>query len=120
VNFLADENIHADIVLWFRGRGDDVLYAAEVLQGRSDDDLLTIARNEKRILVTDDKDFGELVFHQHLATSGIVLIRLHSPSIAKRLARLAEIWSAIEPRAAGRFMVISDQKVRIRNLFSTL
>lgn len=116
MNFLADENIHADIVAWLRATGHDVLYAAEVLQRRSDDDLLAIARKEQRILITDDKDFGELIFHQRLATSGIVLIRLHCPRIAERLKRLAQAWPAIETRAPGRFIVISDRKIRVRNL----
>jgi predicted nuclease of predicted toxin-antitoxin system len=116
VDFLADENIHGDIVAWLRQDGNDVLYAAEVLQSRSDDDLLAIARKDRRILITDDKDFGELIFHQRLATSGIILIRLQSPSIRERLKRLANVWSVIETRAPGRFVVISDKKVRVRSL----
>ncbi len=92
---------------------------AEDLQSRSDDDLLDIAREEQRILITDDKDFGELIFRKRLATSGIVLFRLRNPSIVARLERLAEVWSAIETRAPGRFIVISDRKVRIRNLLGT-
>lgn len=120
MNLLADENIHADIVAWLRDRGNDVLYAAETLPTRRDDDLLAIARQEERVLITDDKDFGELVFHQRLATSGIVLVRLHSPSIAERLKRLAQVWPAIETRIAGRFTVISDRKIRVRTPLGTL
>lgn len=116
MDFLADENIHADIVGWLRDRGNDVLYAAEALQSRRDDDLLAIARQDQRVLITDDKDFGELVFHQRLATSGIVLIRLHSPSVKDRLKRLSRVWPSIESRASGRFIVIGDRKVRIRKL----
>lgn len=93
MDFLADENIHIDIVGWLRDRGNDVLYAAEALQSRRDDDLLAIARQDQRVLITDDKDFGELVFHQRLATGGIVLIRLHSPSVKDRL-------KSAEPRLA--------------------
>ena len=61
MDFLADENIHADIVAWLREENHDVLYAAEDLQSRSDDDLLDIAPKEQRILITDDKDFIEAV-----------------------------------------------------------
>lgn len=120
MDFLADENIHAGIMAWLRETGNDVLYAADVLQSRSDDDLLAIARKEQRILITDDKDFGELIFYQRLATSGIVLIRLHSPSISERLERLADVWPTIETRAPGRFIVISDRKVRVRNITGTV
>lgn len=116
MNFLADENVHADIVAWLRKENHNVLYAAEDLQSRSDDDLLDLARKEQRILITDDKDFGELIFRKRLATSGIILLRLLSPTLVERVARLADVWPAIEARAPGRFVVISDQKVRIRNL----
>ena len=87
MDFLADENIHADIVAWLREENHDVSYAAQDLQSRSDDDLLDIVRKEQHILIKDDKDFGELIFRKRLATSGIVLLRLRSPSIVVRLVK---------------------------------
>lgn len=114
MRFLVDENIHADIVVWLRSLGQDVLYAAEVLARTPDDDLLDIARREDRILVTDDKDFGELVYRRRLASHGIVLIRLSTGSIDERLRRLREVWREIESHGAGHFTVIGDKKVRIR------
>ena len=114
VRLLADENIHAELVGWLRSTGHDVTYAAESLSGDPDEVVLAVARSEKRILVTDDKDFGELVFHRRLASQGILLIRLSSPRIADRLRRLAQAWSAIEPHLEGRFVVLGDNKVRMR------
>lgn len=64
--------------------------------------------------MTDDKGFGELVFRRRLASQGILLIRLSSPRIAARVRRLASVWTAIEPHLEGRFVVIGDNKVRIR------
>lgn len=58
---LADENIHADLVAWLRGAGHDVLYAAETMRRAPDPELLELARRERRIVLTDDLDFGELV-----------------------------------------------------------
>jgi len=117
VCFLADENIHADMVE--SSTGYDVSYAAETMSGDPDEILLATACREKRILVTDDKDFGELVFHRRLASQGIILIRLSSPRIEYRLRRLAEVWSAIESQLEGRFIVIGDKKVRIRPISPT-
>lgn len=54
------------------------------------------------------------MFHRKLVSRGIHLLRLSSPRIEDRLRRLAEIWSAIEPHLAGRFVVLGDKKVRIR------
>ncbi len=115
MKFLADENLHGDVVAWLRAQGKDVLSAAESLSGTSDEDLLSTARREARVLVTDDKDFGELVFHRRLLTHRVVLIRLETPSVAERLHRLAQIWSDIEA-APGRFIVVTDRRVRVRGL----
>jgi predicted nuclease of predicted toxin-antitoxin system len=114
VRFFADENIHADLVAWLRAAGHDVTYAAEVTAGEPDEALLERARGQNRIVLTDDKDFGELVFHQRLATQGVVLIRLTSSRIEDRLRRLSQVWPKLESHLEGRFVVIGDTKVRIR------
>jgi predicted nuclease of predicted toxin-antitoxin system len=114
MKFLVDENIHADVVAWLRTMGQDVLYAAENLSGNSDEKLLDLARLEGRVIVTDDKDFGELNFHRRAVSSGIILLRLTDKTVAGRLERLARVWPTIATRAHGSFMVISDKKVRLR------
>jgi predicted nuclease of predicted toxin-antitoxin system len=116
MRFLADENIHGDLVGWLRSRGHDVSYAAETLAAEPDPVVLRRAREESRILVTDDKDFGDLVVHRRLATAGVLLLRLRSPSVPLRIARLEEVWPAIEGRMAGTFVVVSDRRVRVRSL----
>jgi predicted nuclease of predicted toxin-antitoxin system len=116
MNFLIDENIHADVVVWLRSIGQDVVYVAESLSGSSDEELLKIARGEHRIIVTDDKDFGELIFHRRVLSSGVILLRLTDRSIQARLKRLEAAWATISTRAEGSFMVISDKSVRLRPL----
>ena len=59
MRFLADECCDAALVDVLRRDGHDVLYAIESLRGATDDDLLTRAVSERRILLTEDKDFGE-------------------------------------------------------------
>src|SRR5215204_7399356 len=116
MKFLIDENIHADVVAWLRLQGQDVVYVAESHSGFSDEELLEVSRQDKRIIVTDDKDFGELIFHRRAVGSGIILLRLTDRTIQGRLDRLAHIWETILARAEGSFMVISDKKVRLRPL----
>ena len=113
MNFLIDENIHADIVAWLRSLGQNVLYAAESLSGSSDEELLKTAQREH---VTDDKNFGELIFHRRMLSSGVILLRLTDRSIQVRLKRLEAVWATISTRADGSFMVISDRRVRLRPL----
>lgn len=115
MRFLADENLQSKIVAWLRSQGHDVLYAAESLEEATDAKLLSIAREEERVLITDDKDFGELVFHRRLASAGVVLVRLETPRVSERIERLRQVWSQVESQAKRRFLVITEERVRVRS-----
>lgn len=116
MRLLADENLHSGIVAWLRGNGHDVLYAAEILAGESDEVVLRRARDDGRVVVTDDKDFGDLVVHRRLSAAGVLLLRQSDPSLAVRIARLASRWNEIEQRLPGHLVVVSDRKLRVRAL----
>ncbi len=73
MNLLADENIPSHLVRQLRGLGHDVRYAAELEPGLNDEEWLDAARHDDRTLITDDKDFGELVFRRRMLTCGVVL-----------------------------------------------
>jgi len=62
MKFLADENVEKQIVDWLRKNGFDVLFVTEFAKSATDDELLEKAKRDSRILLTNDKDFGELVF----------------------------------------------------------
>jgi predicted nuclease of predicted toxin-antitoxin system len=62
LKLLADENLAGDIVTWLRGQGCEVLHASEQMAREADAVLLQTAEAEGRLVVTEDKDFGELVF----------------------------------------------------------
>lgn len=114
MRLLVDENIHSDLVLWLRAQGHDVLYAAETMKQARDPDLLETARREGRVVVTDDLDFGELVYHQRLATQGVLLLRLRGANVPDRIQRLSDVWATVESNQPGRFIVIASKKLRIR------
>ena len=116
LKLLADENIGADMVAWMREQGCDVVHAAETLVQEIDEVLLRTAESEGRLLFTEDKDFGELVFRDRLNTHGIVLMRMGKRTAAERIARLQEAWSVIESNPSGRFIVITEKKIRVRRL----
>jgi predicted nuclease of predicted toxin-antitoxin system len=59
VRWLADECVAAPLVAWLRGAGHDVLYVAEAAAGLSDADVIALALRENRLLLTEDKDFGD-------------------------------------------------------------
>ncbi len=73
--FLADESCDFAVVRALRGAGHDVLAVADVSPRADDEQVLELARQEQRILLTEDKDFGRLVYADQQATGGVILIR---------------------------------------------
>src|SRR6266705_1109802 len=92
----ANENVPGDCIAALRQRGHDVLWIREAARGIPDEAVLAKAQSEARLLITFDKDFGELVFHRGKAVSrGIVLFRLRKLSpefIARRVVQILEIY----------------------------
>ena len=81
MRILANENVSGEIVLGLRAQGHDIVWIRMEAPGIADSEVLAMAQTEKRIIVTFDKDFGELAFRWGLpATSGIILLRLLAPS----------------------------------------
>ena len=83
MNLLADEGVDKPIVDELRNNGFDVIYILESNQGVDDEFILAMANAGKRILITQDKDFGELVFRLKNAHHGVILTRLegHKPAL---------------------------------------
>lgn len=75
LKFIADEGFDREIVEALR-ETYAVSYIAEIRPGADDEDILDLAEKEQRIVLTLDKDFGELVFRRHKAHAGVVLCRL--------------------------------------------
>ena len=116
MRILADENFPGDAVTALRGRGHDVLWVREEAPGIGDREVLARAQAEARIVITFDKDFGELAFRFGLpATAGVILLRLPAPSPAV-VARRAT--AALESRDdwAGHFSVIEEDRIRMTPL----
>jgi len=116
VRLLSDENVARDVLTWLRTTGHEVLSAAEVGAGTPDVNWTVRAEHEQRVILTFDKDFGELVFRDGLTTHGIVLLRLDDLTVPEILARIQSVWSVVEANPSGRFIVITENKVRVRPL----
>jgi predicted nuclease of predicted toxin-antitoxin system len=116
MRFLADECCDAALVDALRSDGHDILYAIESLRGATDDSLLARALFERRILLTEDKDFGELVYRLRRPTHGIVLLRFDVADRALKIPRLRYLLEQEAERLSGAFVVLEADKVRIRPL----
>lgn len=119
MRFLANENIERPIVDHLRDAGHDVACIGELAPGASDEEVLRLADTESRLVLTNDKDFGEMAYRENRASAGIVLLRLEAQDGAEKAARLAHILPAIEERLPRHFAVVTERRVRMRPLRRT-
>jgi predicted nuclease of predicted toxin-antitoxin system len=114
VKALADEGVDALIVARLRRDGHDVTYVAELAPGITDDAVLDLANADARLLLTADKDFGELVFRLRRVSLGVLLLRLAGLSAEARAEIVSQAIAAHGEQMAGAFAVVSPGAVRIR------
>ncbi len=116
MNLLADESVERQIVGRLRQDGHDVLYVAEMEPGISDDIVLDRANEKSALLVTGDKDFGELVFRdKRLTTGGVILFRLAGLSAESKAGIVSDAMRKHETEFPNHFSVVSPGRIRIRS-----
>ncbi len=116
MRILANQNFPGEAVEALRTAGHEVLWIQTDAPGLRDRDVLARAAAEGRLVVTFDKDFGELAFRFGLpASSGIVLFRI-SPSSPSRVARAAVAALAGRDDWAGHFAVVEENRIRMTPL----
>lgn len=116
MKFLADENLEKPVVEWLRGQGFDIRYIAEESPAVSDTAIMSIANEEDRILITNDKDFGELVFRQGKILSGIILIRATDDRSSNKVKLVKQVLQEAKGKLKGNFIVVNEIGVRIRKI----
>lgn len=115
LKFLVDENVGQSTIRYLKEKGYDVIVAADrELSGREDRFLLEYAFKENRVIVTNDKDFGYLVYHQNLPTRGVILFRFFQEFPTLKIAALDIIISKGFSQILNHFIVVSEDKIRSR------
>ena len=114
MRFLLDESAEFRIALFLRDAGHDVTAIAhEYPQSLPDRDVLAIANAEQRILITNDRDFGELIFRERLPHTGVIYFRLPLDTTAdQKIAWLQRIL-AEHADALSQFIVVMPTRLRI-------
>lgn len=112
--FLIDESVEYRIVKFLRESNFDVLAIAEKFPSTPDVDVLSIAYKEKRVLITNDKDFGEIVFKDKKGSRGVILIRMPFNTTEEKIIKLDQVLKAKATRIIKAFTVVTKSKVRIR------
>lgn len=114
MNLLADESVDRQIVERLRQDGHDVLYIAEVEPSISDKLVFNRANEKSSLLITGDKDFGEIVFRDNrLSSGGVILLRLAGLSAEKKAEIVSDVFRERGAEFANHFSVIAPGKIRI-------
>jgi len=117
VRWLADECVTASLVDVLRQAGHDVLYLTEQAAGSHDIEVLELAMREQRLLLTEDKDFGDLIFRRGRAAPGIVLMRIASENPRLIEERLITAIEQYGEGLFGQYLVIEEARFRSRPLW---
>ncbi len=115
VSFLADENFDLNIVKLLRQEGLSVYSIAEMAPSVADPEVLDIAVEKKAILLTEDKDFGELVYRLRLAHCGIMLVRPMKMSPEEKSRRIIRSIQEHIDQLPNAFAVLSRENFRIKS-----
>lgn len=116
MNIVADESVEKEIIATLRSQGFSVFSIRESSPGATDEEVLKMARETGTALLTPDKDFGTLVYHKKLFSSGVVLYRLADIGNDEKCRIISQALREYVKDLQNNFCVISSSEIRIRKL----
>lgn len=117
ISILADESLNGKLVNKLRETGVDIEWILEIKPGISDHEVIEIAISKHKILVTEDKDFGEWVFSHQVRDLSIVFIRYAKPDVDLIFEALKKVLKNLELiRENHEFITIAKNKIRRRKI----
>ena len=116
MRFLVDESAGTSISLFLQSLAHDVVSVADIAPQAADRDILARAVANDRTVVTNDKDFGTLVFRGGHPHRGVVLLRLQDESAANRVRVMANVLQQCNPILPNHFIVATEAHIRVRTV----
>ena len=113
MRFLADECCDRAVVRALRAGGYDVLSVSEIAPRAEDSHVIRLALHEKRILVTEDKDFGQLVFAHGQKTIGVIFLRFPASARRQILRDVIKLLKQHGEKLEGSFVTVQPGRIRI-------
>jgi len=114
MKFLVDECMGTSVVACLRDEGHDAVAVVEVMPQADDEEILARAASEGRIVVTNDKDFGEMVFRSGLAHRGVVLLRLRDERVENKVRMMKVVLAQVGERLRNHYVVVTESGIRVR------
>ena len=113
---LADESVNENLIIAMRNKGYNVFSVREKMRSEDDINIAKFSLEPLRIIVTEDKDFGEIVYHQNLTVAGVILLRYSPLDYNIIEIKLLNYLSAHLKKSIGKFVVINSRITRVRYL----
>ena len=113
---LADENIDHQFIDAIRETGIDVYSVYELNRGLKDESILEFSRDPPRIILTEDKDFGEWVFAHRVKGISVLFLRYHFRETEQMKQSLIKLLSERINDLEGHFTTLTVKKIRIRKI----
>ncbi len=120
MKLVLDESIERQITDALSGEGYKIWYIHDMERGVSDDKVLALANTNDALLLTADKDFGELVFRKKMISTGVVLFRVFGISNSEKAALAVHVMREHGDKLLNAFTVVTPETIRIRNINSLL
>ncbi|MGB4691851.1 MAG: DUF5615 family PIN-like protein [Atribacterales bacterium] len=114
MRFLADESCDFAVVRALRSKGFDVLAISEVCPGVEDQQVIELAKEEERILLTEDKDFGRFAYFSGASEAGVVLLRFPARSRQELCTSILSLINREGSKLERSFVILQPGRVRIR------
>lgn len=112
MRFLVDECTGSKVAEWLRGENHEVFSVFDEARGINDDEILAKAFAENWILITNDKDFGEMVFRERRNHRGVIFMRLDDERAANKIEVLRQLLENYREKLPEEFVVVTETKVR--------
>ena len=114
MKIIADECVDFGIIRMLRANNVEVYSILEETASIQDVDVLKIANEQETILLTEDKDFGELVFRLKMSNHGVILVRMMENSRAEKIEKVVNVILQHYHQLKDAFSLITDDKVKIK------
>ena len=113
IKFLADVNVEKPLVDYLLEQGYDIKWIPDYDCEMFDEDLLQMASEEQRILITNDKGFGDLIFLQKKLNVGTILFRVKGQRSEEKVKLMRKLLMGYREKLLNHYVIISKSKVRI-------
>jgi predicted nuclease of predicted toxin-antitoxin system len=110
---IVDESTGVVVARWLRSLGHDVLSIREDRPRMMDEDILTLAVRDGRVVITNDKDFGDLVFRDGRAHRGVILLRLVDDRTSSKIAALERLFEGFPEDSEECSVVVTERSIRV-------